>query len=217
MKPRAATTVALGFCVAFALAFPSIAAADEVGWNPFLSTSICSTCGPLTPLTLEQADTVEVILTNFLDTLVGPPVFIEEPGLAVGGGGSTTPFTGGPRPTVPGGQIPSFVGPPGPGGSGGGAPGGSGGVTTGGGGNDNGLPYGITVHGPNNGGNGSDAPHNDVIASFGDEPGPLHLTDGPGDDPGDHAGETLIPEPTTLLLLGSGLSAAALRRRRRII
>jgi hypothetical protein len=39
------------------------------------------------------------------------------------------------------------------------------------------------------------------------------LSDAPGDG---GAGPAAVPEPTTLMLLGSGLSAMAVRRRRKI-
>jgi hypothetical protein len=51
-------------------------------------------------------------------------------------------------------------------------------------------------------GDGSTTP--DTIGALGDTSG------------GGGSGQTLVPEPTTLMLLGSGLSAMAVRRRRRI-
>ena len=253
MNARGTRSVIVGFCFVSALIWPSIAAADEIGWNPFLYTSICSTCGPLTPLTLEQADTVELLLTTFLDNAMTSPVvpdnlgIADAPGLAIGGGGS--PLTGGPRPTVPGGQIPGFAGSPsGPGGAGGdgrGGPGtggggsgsggggsGSGGSGIGGGGSgtggggapDNGFAFGVItggdtggdnhVFGPNPGGGGFESLQDDAPFGFGDSTGALTLTETVYDTSASDVPATATPEPTTLLLLGSGLSAAALRRRR---
>jgi hypothetical protein len=221
MKVGAGAALAVGFCW-ITVAFPSTAAAGEVGWNPFLSTAFCSTCGPQTPLTLEQADAWTFLPTDFLDDILpGPDIFpveFDAPGgpggpAAGGGGGSAAPGVG----------IPGFVDPPSTN-SGGGVPGGGGNAGGGnaGGGNAGGLDYGVSASGNNpsgsNGGNGgSNGPQNDVTFTYGDGSTTSDTIDALGDTPGGGgAGQTLVPEPMTLMLLGSGLSAMAIRRRRRI-
>jgi hypothetical protein len=56
-----------------------------------------------------------------------------------------------------------------------------------------------------------------VTFTYGDGSTTSDTIDALGDTPGGGgAGQTLVPEPMTLMLLGSGLSAMAVRRRRRI-
>jgi hypothetical protein len=56
-----------------------------------------------------------------------------------------------------------------------------------------------------------------VTFTYGDGSTTLDTIDALGDTPGGGgSGQTLVPEPTTLMLLGAGLSAMAVRRRRRI-
>src|SRR6266550_162518 len=149
MKVGAGTILAVGFCW-ITVAFPSTAAAGEIGWNPFLSRPFCSTCGPQTPLTLEQADTADFLPTNFLDDiLTGPEIFPVEfdapvgPGEPAAGGGGGSP--------APGVGIPGFVNPPSSN-SGGGVPGGGGNA---GGGNAGGGNAGGGNAGGGNAGGGN--------------------------------------------------------------
>jgi hypothetical protein len=233
MKVGAGTILAVGFCWIMA-AFPSTAAATEVGWNPFLNTPFCSTCGAQTPLTLEQADRWAFLPTDFLgDILTGPELFPVEfdapvdPGgpAAGGGGGSPAPGVGipgfvDPPSTNSGGGVPGGGGNAGGGNAGGGnagggnagggnpgggnpgggdAGGGNAGGGNAGGGNAGGLDDGVSANTPsgsNDANGGSNGPQNDVTTI-------------------DALADT-VPEPTTLMLLGAGLSAMAVRRRRRI-
>ena len=56
--------------------FASPARADEMVWNPFLFNAICSTCGWQTPLTLEQADGIEIL---FGPNVLGPAIPVSPP------------------------------------------------------------------------------------------------------------------------------------------
>ena len=106
------------------MALPSSAAADQLGGSPFSFRAFCSTCGPQTPLTLEQADAVEFVTSDFLDDiLTGPDTFPVAPDAPIGLGGP--PVGGGGGSPAPGVGIPGFVSPP-SNNSGGGVPGGGG-------------------------------------------------------------------------------------------
>ena len=218
MKVGAGAILAVGFCW-ITVALPSNAAASEIGWNPFLNTAFCSTCGAQTPLTLEQADSWVFLPTDFLgDILTGPGLFPVEFDAPVGPGGPAAGGGGGSP--APGVGIPGFVDPPSTN-SGGGVPGGGGNAGGGNaGGNAGGLDYGVDANNPfgsNGAGTGSNGPQNDVTFPNGDGSTTLDTIDSLGDTPGGGgAGPTVVPEPTTLMLLGSGLSAMALRRRRRL-
>src|SRR5205814_5285700 len=113
---------------------------------------------------------------------------------------------------APGVGIPGFVNPP-SNNSGGGVPGGGGNA---GGGSAGGLDYGVSAStnnpsGSNGAGSGSNGPQNGVTFTYGDGSTTLDTIDTLGDTPGGGgAPETPVPEPTTLMLLGSGLSAMAL-------
>jgi hypothetical protein len=211
-----AITLAAACLVLATLGSPSIAAAGDVGWNPFLFISTCSSCGPLTPLTMEQADGGQVlpggltfggedlessapdaevpIPTDGANAPVNPPGFANANGLAVGGGlgiGATVSV---------------------------------------GGGNGNGLNYRLTLTNSSTGainsdGQGSDTPNGDVVAfslvnatsDVDDTATNLSVTQlSPTDGGGSGSGQTLVPEPTSMLLFGSGLAlVGALARRKR--
>lgn len=225
MRVKAAATVTAAV-VGIALWTPATAAADDISWNPFLFVQFCSTCGPLTPLTLEQADARDLLPWEGLS--VGPPVSDPVP---FDNGVITVPVgppsvggsSNGGAPPV---QLPSANG----GGNGANGNGGTGNGGNGNGGNGNGgnngtgdgggLDYSITVRpptgpdgppGPNGTPGGGNPPTFEIGGGTGGGVNPITTTD---TYDGGHEGETLIPEPATLLLLGSGLSAAVLRRRR---
>src|SRR5690349_19271984 len=65
---------------ALSFLFAPPARADETSWNPFLFTTFCSTCGPQTPLTLEQADGIELLLSGA--GLVGPAIPLSPPNVS---------------------------------------------------------------------------------------------------------------------------------------
>lgn len=183
-----AFTLTAAFLLLVTLSSSSIAVADGVGWNPFLFISTCSSCGPLTPLTLEQADGGQVSSGN-------------APGVANANGLALAAAPG--------------IGP----------------IVSVGGGNDNGLNYGLTLvtnstDAINSDGEGANAPNHELLAfnllsssNEGDAADtnsvtPLSLTDGTGSGSG--SAETLAPEPTSMLLFGSGLAiVSALARRKR--
>ncbi len=223
MRVKAAATVTAAV-FGIALWIPATAAADDIVWNPFLFIPYCSTCGPLVPLTTEQADARDILPAGVLSGV--PP--ISDPG-PIDDGVVSIPVP--PPPVDPGGssnggappvqiQIPSSGGNGNNGGGngGGGNSGGGnsgGGNSGGGGGNGGGIDYTITVTPPGPNGGPGDGNGNPPTFGIGDGPGGGGI-DLPPSNPSDggHEGQTLVPEPTTLLLLGSGLSAAALRRRR---
>ena len=216
MTLRAATLVATGFLLVH-LGSPSFAVADDVGWNPFLFISTCSSCGPLTPLTLEQADGGQVLAGGF--TFGGADVDSGIPNaeLPIAAGNANVP-----------GSVPGFANANGLAVAGGL---GIGSAALAGGSNGNGLSYGFTVSANStgeaaSGGQGSGTGNHEELAftlgspsSDGDaeEDLPetrLSLTDGPGSGSG--GGDTVVPEPTSMLLFGTGLAAiGALARRKR--
>src|ERR1044071_9315079 len=145
MRVKAAATVTAAV-FSIALWIPATAAADDIVWNPFLFVPYCSTCGPLVPLTTEQADARDILPAGVLSGV--PP--ISDPG-PIDDGVVSIPVP--PPPVDPGGssnggappvqiQIPSSGGNGNNGGGngGGGNSGGgnSGGGNSGGGGGDGG-------------------------------------------------------------------------------
>ena len=99
--------------------------------------------------------------------------------------------------------------------------------------NGNGLNYWLAVTDSstgaiNSGGQGSDTPNDDVVAfslvnatsDGGDTATNLSVTQlSPTDGGGSGSGQTLVPEPTSMLLFGSGLAVvgALVRRKKRAI
>lgn len=192
----------------------SSALADETVWNPFLFTAYCSTCGPQTPLTLEQVDAVQVLMGGTLGP--GPAV----PLVPIDDGNDFNPPMGGvgngAKPTFPLLPAPAV----GPGNANGNS--GSGGSSDSGVGHDHnsndqndsggenhtgGLDYGVDV------GEGPSAGENVVTFTTADNMPLDPLSDTPTSGGG--SGQTLIPEPTTLLLFGSGLALVSARMRKR--
>jgi len=195
--------------------FASPARADNTSWNPFLFTAVCSTCGPQTPLTLEQVDGFQTLIGGDLGPAIplSPPAGNATPSGGQGDEGKPTLHL---LPAAPGLGVSSFW-------TGGNSQGDS---DAQGGDNDDqgednggrnnsdgenhsgGLGYGIDVH------EGSNADQN--VVTFTSTNG---STDVSANNPvgGGGDGQALVPEPTTLLLFGSGLTliAGQLRKRRR--
>jgi hypothetical protein len=234
MRVKAAASVTAAV-FGIALWIPATAHADDIVWNPFLFIQYCSTCGPQIPLTLEQADVRDILPFGILPGLppdLGPgPIddgvvapFV--PPVGVGGG---APNGGGPTPPPPsnGGGLSAGGNSSGGNSSGGNSSGGnSSGGNVGGGGNSNnangGNGGGPNAGGGNNGGGNSDysfldtfpgpndgTPGNSPTENSAFDGSNLSLTDGSSDP-----AAPVVPEPTTLVLLGTGISAAVLRRRR---
>lgn len=216
MTLRAATLVATCFLLVH-LGSPSFAAAGDVGWNPFLFISTCSSCGPLTPLTTEQADGGQVLPGGF--TFGGADVDGSTPNaeLPIAAGNANTPGSGPGLANANGLAVAGGLG--------------IGSAAIAGGSNGNGLSYGFTVitnstgetaSGGQASGTGNHeelaftfvSPSSDGDAETNLSETQLSLTDGPGS--GSSAGDTLVPEPTSMLLFGTGLAAiGALARRKR--
>ena len=221
----------------FILAASAPAFADgitiQTGWTPFLFQPYCSSCGPNTPLTLEQADAVEVLLGPAIAEALSPPLV--GPDLVPVGPASTP--TAGSAPT--GSIVPGNLGAMSSGGSFG--PHGLDVSSNRGGADDghdveqtDGLDYDVHViagHGhqadadaDTGGAFNDDSPdHND-----GDNPshGTITITSDDWDNDtsshtvvagGGQAAEVLTPEPTSLLLFGSGLVLLASRLKRRSV
>lgn len=210
MTPRTAS-LAAGFFLVAMLASPLVAQADDV-WNPFMFLRTCSSCGALTPLTLEQADGAEV--------LSGGSRFD-------GNSSDDVPLLGPALPTSahePDG-APGIVNANGPGVSAAPVAGVGLGIAAG---NGEGLQYGLTLPNSNiSGGTTGDAGAPNppaVIFTLGDSTGSgqsadlgtsgLSPTDGTGSGPGS-SGQTLVPEPTSMLLFGTGLTALGVLSRRK--
>jgi len=225
-------TVAL--CLVALVASSSPARADGVtiqtGWSPF-PYFYCSSCGPNVPLTLEQADGVE--------TLMGPAITESELSLRILGSNgvvnpgeaSTTAPASSLLPAKPGValSVSSF---------------GShelghssldrdGADDRDGVENTEGLEYNVNVSTGNAGHDGLSASGDDDDAAFDDNRdqnegnNPSHgtttftsadldnIAGGNTVSGGGESGESLAPEPTSLILLGSGLALLASRVRRR--
>jgi hypothetical protein len=175
--------------------FASPARADNTSWNPFLFTAFCSTCGPQTPLTLEQVDGFHTLIGGELGPIIplSPPVGNATPSGGQGNEGKPTLHL---LPSAPGLGVSSF------------STGGTGHTDS----DDRGenqsgrLDYGIDVN------EGSNANQN--VVTFTSTDGISNNVSSGG---GGGQGQTLVPEPTTLLLFGSGLMLVAgqLRKRRR--
>jgi len=182
--------------------------ADETAWNPFLFTPFCSTCGPQSPLTLEQADAVELL---FGAQVLGPAIPITPP--PIGDNDSTPPpenigRQGPPTLSVlPASVLPATSGGSGSGGSGGSASNGSSSSSSGNNQNSGGVEYGVNANQ-----NVVTFTTNDVNTN-GINTDVLSDTSGGGGDQG--GGQTLVPEPTTLVLFGTGLALVSTRLRRR--
>ena len=217
MTLRAIILVAVCFLLVH-LGSPSFAAAGDVGWNPFLFISTCSSCGPLTPLTMEQADGGQMLPAGF--TFGGADVDVSTPNaeIPIAAGNANAPGSPLGLANANGLAVAGGLG--------------IGAAAIAGGSNGNGLSYGLTVitnstgevaSGGQSSGTGN---HEELVFTFvspsrdGDGDGEtnlsetqLSLTDGPGS--GSSAGDTLVPEPTSMLLFGTGLAAiGALARRK---
>jgi len=201
-----ALILAITSCSLATLSFPAIVAGNDVGWNPFLFIYTCSSCGPQTPLTLEQADGGQALPS----------------GLAFGGSDGGADLT---SPEAQPDGAPGVVNANGLGISA--APTTGPGVSVAGG-TGEGLKYGLTFPNTASGdatGGGSTSNSNDAtgiiftLAAGADDtstnPGPTQLSPTDGTGSGSGFAETLVPEPTSMLLFGTGLAAiAALARRK---
>jgi hypothetical protein len=214
-----AITLATACLVLATLGSPSIAAAGDVGWNPFLFIATCSSCGPLTPLTMEQADGGQVLPGGL--TFGGEDVESSTPNAEV-----PIPTDGANSP----GSEPGFANANGLA-VGGGL--GTGATVSVDGGNGNGLDYRLTLTDSSTGainsrGQGSDTPNHEVVtfslvsptSDAGDTATNLSVTQlSPTDGGGGGSGQTLVPEPTSMLLFGSGLAIVGTltRRKKRVV
>ena len=193
--------------------FASPVRADETVWNPFLFTPFCSTCGPQSPLTLEQADGVELL---FGAQVLGPVVPITPP--PIGDNDFTTPPESIGRQGAPTLHVlPITSASTSSGSAGQNAQGnsddqgedGQGGNGNNGGAGDQGS--GLEV--------GFDANQNVVTFTTNDVNTNGVTTDVLSDTSdggaGGGGGQTLVPEPTTLVLFGTGLALVSTRLRRR--
>jgi len=226
----------IGLVVAALLVSSSQAFADRItvqpSWSPFPSF-YCSSCGPNTPLTLEQADSVETLMGPAItESELSLPVFGSNSGVVNHGDASTTggaPATsllpGKPGVTL---SVSAF-----------------GSHELGhssldrdsaedqdGAEQGEGLEYDVNVSTGNAGHDGSSASGDDDDAAFDDnrdqneDNNPSHgtttftssdlgtIAGGNTVSGGGEAGELLAPEPTSLMLFGSGLVLLAFRLKR---
>jgi len=184
------------------VAFASPARADNTDWNPFLFTALCSTCGPQTPLTFELVDGFQTLIGGDLGPAIplSPPAGNATPSGGQGDAGKPTLHL---LPVAPGLGVSSFS-------TGGNSQGqNNDGRDSGGVNHSGGLGYGIDVN------EGSNAGQNAVtFTSTNDGRNDVSSNTPVG---GGGGGQALVPEPTTLLLFGTGLTliAGQLRKRRR--